>query len=134
MADKKQSSCPKRIFVSDVDRYSSKHIAKVKNDTSVFNVICKSAYQTLFCSKSSNLPEQFLSTCEAGETSEDGEAEETLNSPRGEPAFHVVGSVSSSSKDEKSAFLLEQYTVSQAFKKQVLHAVHLICPKTSGQY
>ncbi|XP_072218252.1 adenylate kinase 7-like [Leuresthes tenuis] len=80
MADKRQSSRPKRIFVSDVDRYSSKHIAK------------------------------FLSTCEAGDTSGDGEAEEMLNSPRGEPAFHVVGSVSSSSKDEKSAFLLEQYT------------------------
>ncbi|KAM4521766.1 adenylate kinase 7-like [Odontesthes bonariensis] len=80
MADKKQSSHLKRIFVSDVDTYSSKHIAK------------------------------FLSTCEAGETSEDGEEEETLASPRGEPAFHIVGSVSSSSKDEKAAFLLEQYT------------------------
>ncbi|XP_041830985.1 adenylate kinase 7-like isoform X2 [Melanotaenia boesemani] len=45
MAEKKQQSRPKRIFVNDVDSYSSKHIAKL------------------------------LSKCEAGKTSEDEEAE-----------------------------------------------------------
>ncbi|XP_040920554.1 adenylate kinase 7-like [Toxotes jaculatrix] len=76
MGDKKQETRRKRVFISDVDRYSSKNIAK------------------------------FLSTCD---NSEDAEAEETSASPRGEPAFHIVGTVSSFSKDEKASFLLEQY-------------------------
>ncbi|XP_013856192.1 adenylate kinase 7, partial [Austrofundulus limnaeus] len=59
----------KRVFVNDVDRYSSQHIAK------------------------------FLSTCEAGDLSED---EET--GP--EVAFQVVGTVSS---PEKLDFLHQQY-------------------------
>ncbi|XP_073348543.1 adenylate kinase 7-like [Pagrus major] len=70
---------PKRIFINDVDRYSSKHIAK------------------------------FLSTCSAGESSEEGE-EQTLASPPGEPAFQIVGTVSASPRDDKESFLLEQYT------------------------
>ncbi|XP_031178441.1 adenylate kinase 7-like [Sander lucioperca] len=79
MGDTNKRTRPKRIFVNDVDRYSSEHIAK------------------------------FLSTsCVAGETSEEVEAEET--SPRGEPAFQLVGTVSPSTKDEKQSFLLEQYT------------------------
>ncbi|KAA8583010.1 hypothetical protein FQN60_015556 [Etheostoma spectabile] len=78
MGDKNKRTRPKRIFVNDVDRYSSKHIAK------------------------------FLSTCVAVEPSEEVEAEET--SPRGEPAFQLVGTVSPSAKDEKQSFLLEQYT------------------------
>ncbi|XP_044025237.1 adenylate kinase 7-like [Siniperca chuatsi] len=79
MGDKKQQTRPKRIFINDVDRYSSKHIAK------------------------------FLSTCVAGEASEEAEAGETLASPRGEPAFQVVGTVSPSTRHEKESFLLEQY-------------------------
>ncbi|XP_034756516.1 adenylate kinase 7a [Etheostoma cragini] len=78
MGDTNKRTRPKRIFVNDVDRYSSKYIAK------------------------------FLSTCEAVEPSEEVEAEET--SPRGEPAFQIVGTVSPSTKDEKQSFLLEQYT------------------------
>ncbi|XP_045916561.1 adenylate kinase 7-like isoform X1 [Micropterus dolomieu] len=50
MSVKKQQTRPKRIFINDVDRYSSRHIA------------------------------QFLSTCVPGESSEDAEAEETLAS------------------------------------------------------
>ncbi|KAM7395120.1 hypothetical protein PAMA_006730 [Pampus argenteus] len=80
MGDKKQQTRRKRIFVNDVDRYSSKHIAK------------------------------FLSTCAAAETSEDGEAEESFASSGSQPAFHVVATVSSSSKEERASFLLEQYT------------------------
>ncbi|XP_017267301.1 adenylate kinase 7 isoform X2 [Kryptolebias marmoratus] len=75
MDHKKQQT--KRIFVNDVDGYSSKHIAK------------------------------FLSTCEGGDESEDGDTEETLPSPGDEPAFQVVGTVSSSS--EKLHFLHEQH-------------------------
>ncbi|XP_071324087.1 adenylate kinase 7-like isoform X2 [Trachinotus anak] len=66
MGDKKQQTRPKRIFISDVDRYSSKHIAK------------------------------FLSTCVAGEPPEDAGAEEPTASAGGEPAFQIVGSVSAS--------------------------------------
>ncbi|XP_053192700.1 adenylate kinase 7-like [Scomber japonicus] len=77
MGDKTKQSRPKRIFINDVDRYSSKHIAK------------------------------FLSTCV--ETSEDAEAEEMSASPAGPPAFHIVATVSSSSKHETARFLLEQY-------------------------
>ncbi|XP_035534137.1 adenylate kinase 7-like [Morone saxatilis] len=77
MGDKKQQSRPKRIFINDVDSYSSKHIAK------------------------------FLSTCAARNSSE--KAEETLTSPRPEPAFQIIGSVSTSTADEKESFLLEQY-------------------------
>ncbi|XP_042358935.1 LOW QUALITY PROTEIN: adenylate kinase 7-like [Plectropomus leopardus] len=47
MGDKKQPPPPKRVFINDVDRYSSKHIAK------------------------------FLSTCGAGLASEEAEEEET---------------------------------------------------------
>uniref|UniRef100_A0A3B4YGR6 Adenylate kinase 7a n=1 Tax=Seriola lalandi dorsalis TaxID=1841481 RepID=A0A3B4YGR6_SERLL len=88
MADKPcngDTTRPKRIFISDVDKYSSKHIAK------------------------------FLSTCVAGETSEDDEAEGN----RGEPAFQIVGTVSSPN-DEETAFLLEQYTVSHLVKDELL--------------
>ncbi|XP_047429129.1 adenylate kinase 7-like [Mugil cephalus] len=76
MGDKKSQTRPKRVFVNDVDRYSSKHIAK------------------------------FLSTYVA---EEEGEAD-TLPSPGGQPVFHVVGTVSSSPKDEKTSFLREKYT------------------------
>ncbi|XP_029281231.1 adenylate kinase 7-like isoform X2 [Cottoperca gobio] len=77
MGDKKQQTRPKRIFINDVDRYSSKHIAK------------------------------FLSTSRvAGEDAEEAEEEEA--SPRGEPAFHIVGTTSST-KDAKQSFLLEHY-------------------------
>uniref|UniRef100_UPI0037E8AD03 adenylate kinase 7-like n=1 Tax=Semicossyphus pulcher TaxID=241346 RepID=UPI0037E8AD03 len=79
MDDNKQQTRPKRIFVNDVDRYSSKHLAK------------------------------FLSRCVAGETSDEAEADETLASPRGEPAFHIVGTVSASREEGKISFLLEQY-------------------------
>ncbi|KAG7222689.1 hypothetical protein INR49_026298 [Caranx melampygus] len=79
MGDKKQRTHPKRIFISEVDGYSSGHIAK------------------------------FLSTCIAGGASEDEEAE-TPAPTQGEPAFHVVGTVSSSN-NEKTGFLLERYTV-----------------------
>ncbi|XP_030577485.1 adenylate kinase 7-like isoform X2 [Archocentrus centrarchus] len=75
MGDKKQQT--KRIFINDVDGYSSKHLAK------------------------------FLSACV--ETSEDEEEAQALTSPEGEPAFHVVGTVSSSSKREKLDFLREKY-------------------------
>ncbi|XP_063350728.1 adenylate kinase 7a [Pelmatolapia mariae] len=75
MGDNKQQT--KRIFINDVDRYSSKHIAK------------------------------FLASCVV--TSEDEEEAEALASPEGEPAFHVVGTVSHSSKGEKWDFLREKY-------------------------
>lgn len=58
----------------------------------------------------SDLPEQFLSSCVVA--SEDDEEEEASPSPDGEPAFHVVGTVSSSSKGEKLGFLREKYEVS----------------------
>uniref|UniRef100_A0A8D3BBE3 Uncharacterized protein n=1 Tax=Scophthalmus maximus TaxID=52904 RepID=A0A8D3BBE3_SCOMX len=74
MGDEQQQTGPQRIFVSDVDRYSSKHIAK------------------------------FLSTCLTEGTPEEDEA-----SPPGEPAFRVVGSVSSSSKRDRTSFVQEQY-------------------------
>ncbi|XP_004550614.3 adenylate kinase 7a [Maylandia zebra] len=75
MGDNKQQT--KRIFINDVDRYSSKHIAK------------------------------FLASCVV--TSEDEEEAEALASHEGEPAFHVVGTVSPSSKGEKWDFLREKY-------------------------
>ncbi|KAM6915045.1 adenylate kinase 7-like [Xenentodon cancila] len=75
MEDETQQTRPKRIFVNNVDEYSSNNIAK------------------------------FLSTCEASEKSED--EEERSTSSRGEPAFHVVGTVSSSSTRDR--FLGEQY-------------------------
>ncbi|XP_061610212.1 adenylate kinase 7-like [Phyllopteryx taeniolatus] len=71
MGDKRR---PRRIFVNDVDKYSSKHIA------------------------------EYLSTCgERVEEEDDGEPQSA------EPAFQVVGTVSSSSTCEKATFLLEQY-------------------------
>ncbi|XP_070705681.1 adenylate kinase 7-like [Pempheris klunzingeri] len=79
MGDKKQQARPKRVFINDVERYSSKNIAK------------------------------FLSTCVSGESSEEAEAEETSASPPGEPAFQIVGTVSPSAKEERGSFLLEQY-------------------------
>ncbi|XP_075940608.1 adenylate kinase 7a [Anarhichas minor] len=78
MGDKKQQTRPKRIFINDVDRYSSKHIAK------------------------------FLSTSRVAEEEEEEEEEEA--SPRREPAFQIVGTVSPSTKDGKDNVLLEQYT------------------------
>ncbi|KAM9339221.1 adenylate kinase 7-like [Symphorus nematophorus] len=81
MGDKKQQTRPKRIFINDIDSYSSKYIAK------------------------------FLSTCVAGESLLEDDSEETLSSPGGEPAFQIVGTVSVSSKDEKENFLLEQFTL-----------------------
>lgn len=36
-----------------------------------------------------------------------------LASPRGEPAFQIVATVSASAKDDKDSFLLEEYRVSQ---------------------
>ncbi|XP_041815008.1 adenylate kinase 7-like [Chelmon rostratus] len=79
MGDVKQQIRPKRLFINDVDRYSSKHIAK------------------------------FLSTRVAGESSEEADAAEMLASPRGEPAFQIVATVSASAKDDKDSFLLEEY-------------------------
>nr|XP_015803155.2 adenylate kinase 7 [Nothobranchius furzeri]XP_054604849.1 adenylate kinase 7 [Nothobranchius furzeri] len=55
----------KRVFVNDVDRYSSKRIA------------------------------EFLSACEAEVASEDEAAKDTFFSPRHRPVFQVVGTVSS---------------------------------------
>lgn len=52
----------------------------------------------------------------AGGTSGDEEAEASASS-QGEPAFHVVGTVSSS-KDERTGFLLERYKVSQTSQVQ----------------
>lgn len=74
MSDNNQKT--KRIFVNDVDVYSSKYIAK------------------------------FLSTCLVGE-SEEGDKP---SSPRGEPAFQIVGTVSSL-KDESASVcgIYEQY-------------------------
>lgn len=46
-------------------------------------------------------------------TSEDEEEAEALASHEGEPAFHVVGTVSPSSKGEKWDFLREKYEVSE---------------------
>ncbi|MEQ2306604.1 hypothetical protein AMECASPLE_009844 [Ameca splendens] len=78
MDDRKQQTL-KRVFVNDVDAYSSRHIAEV------------------------------LGKCEAEENSDiEGEVEETP-SPRGEPAFQVLGTVSSSSKDGKLPFLHLQH-------------------------
>ncbi|XP_077367472.1 adenylate kinase 7-like isoform X2 [Festucalex cinctus] len=74
MGDKKR---PRRIFVNDVDKYSSKHIA------------------------------EYLSSCgEKVEDDDDGEPQ--LN----EPAFQVVGTVSSTSskEKEKASVLHELYT------------------------
>ncbi|KAK2889925.1 adenylate kinase 7-like [Channa argus] len=82
MEDTNQPTRPTRIFVSDVDQYSSRHIA------------------------------EFLSRCVPGQSfeEEDDEGEEdTLASPHGEPGFQVVGTVSSSSVDAKRSFLLEEY-------------------------
>ncbi|KAF7656295.1 hypothetical protein LDENG_00043930 [Lucifuga dentata] len=76
MGDKTEDSRPKRVFVNDVDTYSSKYIA------------------------------EFLSTCTNGEHSE--ESDDTVTNQH-EPAFHIVGTVSSSSKNRKTSFLLEQY-------------------------
>lgn len=42
MADTKQQTRPKRIFINDLDRYSSKHIAKVAKQVanpSFFNIL-----------------------------------------------------------------------------------------------
>ncbi|XP_041661053.1 adenylate kinase 7-like isoform X2 [Cheilinus undulatus] len=80
MEDNKQQTRRKRIFINDVDGYSSKHIAKV------------------------------LATSVAGESSEDAEAGETIVSSLSEPEFQVVGTVSSSSKDDEESFLHEKYT------------------------
>ncbi|XP_076023639.1 adenylate kinase 7a [Genypterus blacodes] len=68
---------PKRVFISDVDSYSSGNIAK------------------------------FLSTRKPGELDEDFDESEILNP--GEPAFHIVGTVSSSSKSGQPSFVLQQY-------------------------
>ncbi|XP_034383664.1 adenylate kinase 7-like [Cyclopterus lumpus] len=80
MGDEQQQTRPKRIFINDVDRYSSKHIAK-------------------FLSTSSVDEEASEGAVEAGDTS----------SARGEPAFQIVGTVSPSSKHDQQPFLLEQY-------------------------
>lgn len=119
MGDKKQETRPKRVFVSDVDRYSSKHIAevtygKVKLFMSLAVNLIEDGIHQFTITNCSDLLHQFLFTCVAGETSE---YEETSASPEGEPAFQIVGTVSSSSKDEKRSFLLEQYAVSQASKQ-----------------
>ncbi|XP_040016870.2 adenylate kinase 7 isoform X3 [Gasterosteus aculeatus] len=83
MGDKKRHTLPKRIFINDVDRYSSMHIAK------------------------------FLSTSRAGgEDSEEEEADTVESSRRGEAAFQIVGTVSPSSKEGDGDFLLEKYTSS----------------------
>ncbi|XP_077566868.1 adenylate kinase 7-like [Stigmatopora nigra] len=71
MGDRKRT---RRIFVNDVDKYSSKHIA------------------------------EYLSTC--GERVEEEDEGEMLSE---EPAFQLVGTVSSASSD-KISFLHEQYT------------------------
>ncbi|KAJ0061038.1 hypothetical protein NL108_004757, partial [Boleophthalmus pectinirostris] len=73
MADIKPKS--KRVFVNDVDVFSSKNIAK------------------------------FLSTCLI-EEDEEGEERST---PKGEPAFQVVGTVSSSPKHERHSCVTEYY-------------------------
>ncbi|KAL6095707.1 ak7 [Pungitius sinensis] len=83
MGDKKQHTRPRRIFINDVDRYSSMHIAK------------------------------FLSTSVVGEEdSEEDEAHAVESSSRGEAAFQIVGTVSPSSKEGDGDFLLEKYTSS----------------------
>ncbi|XP_034554964.1 adenylate kinase 7a [Notolabrus celidotus] len=91
MEDEKQLSRPKRIFINDVHRYSSKHIAK------------------------------FLSTCVEGESSEEAEAEDTIDSTRGEPAFNIVGTVPADTKEEKRSFLLKQYT--SPTRDELLHCL-----------
>ncbi|XP_039981276.1 adenylate kinase 7-like isoform X2 [Xiphias gladius] len=52
---------------------------------------------------------EFLSTCVAAGTSGDADAEETSASGRAEPAFRIVGTVSSSAKAGETSFLLERY-------------------------
>ncbi|KAG8011401.1 Adenylate kinase 7 [Nibea albiflora] len=79
MGDKKQQARHKRVFINDVDGYSSRHIAK------------------------------FLSTCAAEESSEEAEEEDSAASSHREPAFQMVGSVSASNQDETHSFLHEQY-------------------------
>lgn len=69
----------------------------------------KATYQSVVCSNFSELLEKFLAACEAGDPSEGGDTEETLSSPGDEPAFQVVGTVSSSS--DKFHFLHEHYEV-----------------------
>ncbi|XP_056283655.1 adenylate kinase 7a [Pseudoliparis swirei] len=65
MGDEKQQTCPKRIFINDVDRYSSRHIAK------------------------------FLSTATVDEeAAEEAEEAGDSSSARGEPAFQIVGTAS----------------------------------------
>uniref|UniRef100_A0A8C7XPZ1 Adenylate kinase 7a n=1 Tax=Oryzias sinensis TaxID=183150 RepID=A0A8C7XPZ1_9TELE len=71
---------PRRVFINDVDEFSSKNIAK------------------------------FLSACEAGKEEEEEEEEEEESPQRKKPLkFDVVGNVSSSSSPQKPAFLLQQY-------------------------
>uniref|UniRef100_A0A3Q3L073 Adenylate kinase 7-like n=1 Tax=Mastacembelus armatus TaxID=205130 RepID=A0A3Q3L073_9TELE len=65
----------------------------------------------LFCTVRRAAGPQFLSTCVAGESSEDAEEEETVASTGDKiPAFEIVGTVSSSFKGEKMRFLRERYT------------------------
>ncbi|KAM4529253.1 adenylate kinase 7-like [Fundulus diaphanus] len=78
MDNREQQTLLKRVFVNDVDAYSSRHIAEV------------------------------LGKSDAGEESDDdGEAEENA-SPRQEPVFLVLGTVSSSSR-ERLQFLHQQH-------------------------
>uniref|UniRef100_A0A673CT24 Adenylate kinase 7a n=1 Tax=Sphaeramia orbicularis TaxID=375764 RepID=A0A673CT24_9TELE len=49
----------------------------------------------------------FLSTCTREE--DDADADEIVLSHGGEPAFHIVGTVSPTFKEERNSFLLEQY-------------------------
>ncbi|KAM3603156.1 uncharacterized protein V6R79_017437 [Siganus canaliculatus] len=79
MDDDKQQTNRKRIFINNIDRYSSKHVAK------------------------------FLSTCVAGESFEEEEGGEEQACSGGEPSFDIVGTLSAPTSDGKDSFLLEQY-------------------------
>ncbi|KAK7903999.1 hypothetical protein WMY93_016606 [Mugilogobius chulae] len=73
----KGKSTLKRIFINDVDSYSSKYIAK------------------------------FLSECAVGAHGEDEDDEESLDTDNKEKAFEIVGTVSEASKEKKPYVLEE---------------------------
>ncbi|XP_028295609.1 adenylate kinase 7-like isoform X2 [Gouania willdenowi] len=74
MGENSEETGQKRVFINNVDGYSSKYIA------------------------------EFLSTCTPREPSDDGEAEEPLDCPEDGAAFQVLGTVSAPCKQQKCAF------------------------------
>lgn len=105
MEDKKH---PKRIFINDVDKYSSKYIAEVD--------ISHVDYEVSIFPSGKVFSSQFLSSCVVRENSDDdgSEAEAESSSGPGEPVFEIVGtsSVSTELDRGKGRFPFQLYCVS----------------------